>query len=280
MMNLPDFLIVGAAKSGTTSIYSWLRQHPDVYMPAYKEPNFLADLSPSGKAIRTLTEYRALFEKGNDKFKGEASVCYLPFYQRAIPKIRDILEAPKIIIVLRNPTDRAFSHYTYFRQLGLEIAPPEEAFDLAHLIPNDPWGGEFNPYIIPSLYFKQVRAYMDAFPEVKVFLFEDLRDQSKICKELFSFLGISEKFVPDNEVRNVSGVPRFGWVGSMMKTRWFMHNVVRYLPYGLKGVMREHLLRKPFMAQEVRTRLDAWFTEDIKKLAQLLGRDLSLWISR
>jgi hypothetical protein len=64
MWNLPEFLIVGAAKSGTTSLYSWLRQHPEIYMPVYKEPNFLSDLLPSGKAIRTLSEYQALFEKG------------------------------------------------------------------------------------------------------------------------------------------------------------------------------------------------------------------------
>jgi hypothetical protein len=56
---------------------------------------------------------------------------------------------------------------------------------------------------------------------------------------LFSFLGVSENFVPDNEVRNVSGEPRFGWVGSLMKRRWFMHHVVRYIPYDLKDVMRK-----------------------------------------
>ena len=120
-----DFFIVGAPKSGTTSLYHYLNEHFDVEMSSQKEPDFFSDESLQKQGmyygrnrVDTIGKYNALFEKEDVILRGEASVSYL-YYEDVPKKIKEYNHDGKIIIILRNPIDRAFSHYLMDYRLGL-----------------------------------------------------------------------------------------------------------------------------------------------------------------
>ena len=135
-INLPNLLIVGAAKSGTTSLHNYLKQHPDIFMTKHKEPHFLIN-SEIGtgrvhKAVITLQDYKKMFETdGKYRYKGESSVMYLAFPEFSIKNIkRYLMPDVKIIIMLRNPIERAFAGYLHnLRYNPSENLSFEEAID-------------------------------------------------------------------------------------------------------------------------------------------------------
>ena len=114
-IDLPNLLIVGAAKSGTTSLHNYLKQHPDIFMTQHKEPHFLINSqigeSRVHKGVVRLEEYKKMFKtKEEYRYKGESSVMYLAFPEFSIKSIKKYLTPyVKIIIMLRNPIDRAFA---------------------------------------------------------------------------------------------------------------------------------------------------------------------------
>ena len=131
-MILPNFLIIGSAKAGTTSLHYYLNQHPEIYMTAVKEPRFFAlegkNLNFSGPdkdiinstSVTTYEEYIALFEEvSSEKAIGETSPLYL-YSEKAIQRIHHYLPDVKLIVILRNPIDRAFSCYTHLLREGYE----------------------------------------------------------------------------------------------------------------------------------------------------------------
>jgi len=137
---LPNFLIVGAAKSGTTSLYHYLKQHTEIYMSSIKEPKFITsqfltfpfkgtgDEKVEQNIIKSFREYCNLFKDvNNDKMIGEASADNLYFFKKAINIITHYLKKPKIIIILRNPIERAFSHFNQFIRDNREYLSFEEA---------------------------------------------------------------------------------------------------------------------------------------------------------
>lgn len=141
--HVPNFFIVGAAKSGTTSLYHYLKQHPEIYMSPVKEPKyFLAsinkfphngpgDIEVDKKIIRTWDEYLKLFSNASvEKCIGEASCGYLYYCELVAPSIKRISPEAKIIIVLRNPVERAFSAYCYLFREGRETLSFEEALKI------------------------------------------------------------------------------------------------------------------------------------------------------
>src|SRR4051794_34967159 len=126
---LPNFLIIGAAKAGTTSLYHYLRQHPDVYMSTIKEPNYFCfeEQLPEYAPVRTLAEYESLFDGASSQpAVGEASTQYLN--SAAAPRrIANILPNVRLIVSLRNPADRAYSSYLGRVWGGRERAGVSEA---------------------------------------------------------------------------------------------------------------------------------------------------------
>ena len=139
-IKLPNFLIVGAAKSGTTSLYHYLKQHPEIYMSPVKEPKFITaqflsfpfkgigDEKVEQNIVKSYNEYCNLFKDvSKEKIIGEASPDNLYFFEKAINIIIYHLKNPKIIIILRNPIERAFSAYMYFINCNREYLSFEEA---------------------------------------------------------------------------------------------------------------------------------------------------------
>lgn len=286
----PDFLVVGAAKAGSTSLYHWLKQHPDVFMPEWKEPCYFVN----NYGVREWDEYISLFQPGRDKKAiGEASATYLanPISPQWIfDKLGDV----KIIIVLRNPTDRSFSLYRHGLQYGYETIP---TFEGALTEEEARLGSETfkdrNPhyyldyaYFNTGLYYEQVKRYLDIFSCVKIYLFEDLVGSSEqTYKDLCMFLDIDNSFLPDFKHHNASIVPRFIKAQYMFRQHYKAH---RFQP----GIFAQIVSRFSLsmmnlnlklgvdlkLPSERKDKLKAAYREDIIKLSALLNRDLSMWM--
>jgi len=225
---LPDFLVVGAARSGTTSLSSFLATHPRVFFPAEKEPMFFSvygrpslPVDPRTRrqaefVVLDLESYVHLFAGARaDQLLGEGSTWYLYSHQATIRNIRKIyglaVSTLPILILLRNPVERAWSHYWLKRRNGEESLSFEEAIEPAvveerqekNLLPG------FD-YLGFGRYYSQVKAYLESFVNVKVLLLEDLaQEPSKLMWEVFRFLGLEPIAVPNKVKRyNVAGQPR------------------------------------------------------------------------
>jgi hypothetical protein len=296
-MPIPNFLIVGAAKSGTTSLSNYLKQHPDIYISSIKEPKFMVAHSidfptkPNKKVVvvKDWKEYENLFAAVTTETAiGEASAVYLYQYETAISNIKKYLGDPKIILILRNPVERTFSAYTHFLREGLEKLSFEEAINNEEKRIADRWGFLWH-YKSASQYFQQVKAYLESFNNVKIVLNEELKnDRSGVIKNLYDFLEVDPTFEPDLTMTlNPSGVPKSGALYRLLARP----NVVKKLGKKAMGLfmtdekMRKRslgwqskLVTKPQMSEADRSYLKEYFREDILKLQDLLGRDLSNWI--
>lgn len=298
---LPNFLIAGAAKCGTTSLYHYLRQHPDVFMSEPKEPKFLSGTAARGgcgpgddlverNIIRTWREYVSLFEKaGGKKAIGEASVDTVFYAQQSIPAICHYLGSPKILIILRDPVERAYSAYNHLVRDGREKLPFNEALAVEagrkrkgyrHL-----W-----LYKEGGLYADRVQAFKENLDRVMVLLYDDLRrDPESMLRSIFAFLEVDPDFSPDvKHVHNVAGVPRVAAFDKLFVRPRRLHKMARKIGGVILGADRWIRLRdrirsinldKPRpMSTEIAHELRDFFREDVLKLQKLIGRDLGDWI--
>jgi len=289
----PNFLIVGAAKAGTTSLYEYLRQHPDIFMPEWKELSFFIG-DPYGPLhqIKKPQYYYKMFAKAHRQSAvGEASTGYL--YDEQTPKnIKEKLGTLKIIIVLRNPVQMSYSLYNHqVRKEGETIPSFEAALAAEEGRRNDQefkkkcYGWHANYYYYNrGLYYNQVKRYIDTFVKdnVLVLLFEELANETvKVVQEAFRFLGVDQTFTPLIKIHNPAGgvfsIPRF-WedTGLFVKTfRFaFSKDLVKKIPHLLTNVGRKSPRPiNPRTAQKLRKK----FCDDICRLERLIGKDLSAW---
>lgn len=291
-MTMPNFFIVGAQKAGTTSLYHYLNQHPQVYMSPRKEPHFFEGMDsefrrPGRRStpVNDLAEYQALFEGASvERAIGEASASYL-YSPRAPGLIKSSVPEAKIIAILRNPADRAYSNFLHCVQVGREpLGSFVEALQAEETRMRDKWGPLWY-YKQKGFYYAQVKRYFDALgrDQVGVWLYENLRnDTLGVLGEIFRFLGIDERFVPDASVEhNPSGIPRVGrlYTGVRALTARNPVLVERVLPAKLRGYVKNRIFVKPPpFPPELREGLISAYKEDILKLQDLIGRDLSVWL--
>jgi Sulfotransferase family len=291
-LTMPNFFIVGAQKAGTTSLYHYLNQHPQVYMSSRKEPHFFEGMHsefrrPGRRSVpvKDLAEYQALFAGASDESAiGEASASYL-FSPRAPGLIKSSVPDAKIIAILRNPADRAYSNFLYCVQVGREpLGSFVEGLQAEEARTRDKWGPLWY-YKQKGFYYAQVKRYFDTFgrDQVGIWLYEDLRnDTFGILGEVFRFLGIDEYFVPDaSSEYNPSGIPRVGrlYAGVRMLTARNPALVERVIPARLRGYVKRRIFAKPPpFPPEVRRQLTDSYREDILRLQELIGRDLSAWL--
>lgn len=292
-MALPNFLIVGAGKSGTTSLYHYLRQHPDICMASKKEPKFFMDWRGS---VKTLSDYEALFSGcARRKALGEATVNYL--YDKEAPlRIRETLPDVKIIIILRNPSEMIFAMWRHMSRLGkrgewLSFRDAVEAEPKRMSDPNfrdrhkDCYHGNFY-YFDHGLYYNQVKRYMDGFgrDNVRVYIFEDFKkDPLSTCRDIFNFLGVDEKFEPAIKSHNVGVEVRHRGLAKLVNSPpGYLVKLGRVLPSGLAEAVKKRvnsLNRKqpPRLDDNTKRELLEKFRPDIDRLSGLIGRDLSFW---
>lgn len=295
---LPNFLIVGAAKCGTSSLHNYLNQHSDIFMPTFnkegmkvKEPRFLIkDIVESRlkKGVWNWDEYQALFDEADDQSAlGEATVLYLYFYDHAIKNIKKYLgKEVKIIIMLRNPIDRAYSAYSFASRTMQENKSFKEAIDSAMTrYKNNKFVSPMILYKELGLYAKMVEAYQKNFSNVHIILFDDfIRDASEEVKKVFKFLGVSTEEVNTRDVINAGGKK---WKSSLMKRLIMGDNELKRVfktlfPNNFRVYIKE-CIKKSFTAKAgemddlVKDELRTYFKEDILKLERLIDRDLSIW---
>ena len=296
--NVPNFLVAGGAKAGTTSLYYYLKQHPEIFMSPEKEPHFfLAQFTQfplrgpddnKKKFVRTYHDYCKLFEKvSEEKAIGEASWTNLYYYEKTIPLIKKYLGDPRIIIILRNPVERAFSAYSMLVRQGRERSSFEDGLAQEENRRSENWRHSWF-YKDPGFYYKQVQAYMTNFSNVKVYLFDDFKkDPLPVVQSIYGFLGVDPSFVPKTDIRfNVSGIPRFKLFGMLMrpgKIQDIISSVSkRVLTEGvwfrLKHVLNAKFLIRPEMRPETKQHLTDVYREDVLQLQTLLDRDLSHWV--
>ncbi len=310
-MQQPNFFIVGAPKAGTTSLYHHLDQHPQVYMSPIKEPCYFAsEIRPEtfgddlkGQVARdaeALNDYLAgpMLEKRHggivtdwrqymrlfanvtlETAVGEASVCYL-WSPTAAANIYARLPNARIIMILRNPVDRAFSQYLHGVSGGWIRRSFREHIDGNLRNREQKFGLDF-PFLELGLYYEQVKRYLERFPAENVRI-ELYRKSSPHFSGILRFLGIDEHFVADTSHRHLAlPIPRSAAVHHHLRAAGIWQRARRLCPEALLPLARRLVHRsrgKVQMDPRDRAFLAAYYREDIQKLAGLLNRDLGSWL--
>ncbi len=308
---LPDFFVAGAPRSGTTTLYHALRAHPDVFMSPVKEPHFFSrsDLQParfreSLKAslgafdfdawlegrhrpflhrwyVDSWDRYVRLFEGSHPyRRRGEASTSYL-WSAHAAAAIRERIPGARIIISLRHPVERAFSHYLMERRMGLTTKSFHDHLAEDAAGPIRTWGAT-SLYVETGLYHDQVRRFIDTFgrDNVHVSLLEDLAgNPEKLMQSLFGFLEVEPTEATDFSRYNEARLPRFPGLGGRAGAT-AAQRAVRRLPDAVRGLARRLLYRSPRLAMAAgdRATLLHRFRDDTLRLQDLIQRDLSAWL--
>lgn len=313
MSKLPNFFIVGAPKAGTTSLYHYLDQHPQVYMSPIKEPHFFAEeireenFEPKlrssiardtrnlrkflscpmrqkrfGGIITDWDDYLRLFaEANNESALGEASVCYL-WSPTAPEQIAERIPDAKILVMLRDPAERAFSQYLHGVGNGTIRWTFREhiRLNLRHR------SGQFcvyYPFLEFGFYSEQLDSYLKRFgSNVWVGFHEDFKSRPlETYQNICTFLGVTKDFFPSMDSRHLEAqVPRLSSI-AWLKRSGFWQATAKTTPPRVRPLIRRALVRT-----RGRTRIDPadrlylrdFYREDINKLATLLGRNLDSWL--
>jgi len=278
----PNFFIVGAPKAGSTSLYEYLKKIPGIFMSPVKEPNYYCQgIAPNhliDKPIRNKEKYLNLFKNAkNEVAIGEASSTYLR--DPLAPKlIYEVNPNAKIIILLRDPILRAYSHYLMeakgrsahltFRQVIKKSLDSPENDDYSRVI------------ISGGMYYQQVKKYFDIFGKenVKILIFEEfVKDSRKAVKEILEFLGVKREIAESvGKVHNPFTVPR----GDIAKFV-FRNKITRKFGRSISSSAREMIVNvlvkkgsKPPLLQEDRMFLEKIYCDDVVRLEKILGRSL------
>lgn len=297
-MSAPNLFIVGAPKCGTTAMYHYLAQHPDVYMSTIKEPCFFgSDLTIVNRRghIRELDPYLALFRGRSERVRGEASIWYLTS-QRAAAEIRAFNRDARIVIMLRNPVDFLYSlHAEYLWNSNEDL----EDFGAALAAEPDRKAGRRWPahvQVLQGIYYRemasftdQVGRYLDVFgrERVRVYLLDDLAaDAAAVYGDAVRFLDIDAGFQPDLGVVNPQKQARSKRLQSLINTppegllrtaRALLPPAVRRRLFNRVKTLNDSGKPRPPMDERLRQALESEFRPEVDRLSALLDRDLTRW---
>ena len=296
---MPTFFIVGAARSGTTSLDRYLGQHPEIYITQRKEAHFFAadyfprsgpgDEGLNKRIIHDEEQYAQLFARvTEEKAIGESSVFYLCFPGIAERIARSVPDA-KILILLREPVERAYSAYMHLVRDGRETLGFAEGLGREE----ERRQKGFEPmwwYKELGLYYSQVKHYLDVFgrEQVKVLLYNELyTNPGQVLREVFAFLAVKEDIVIDTSVHyNVAGIPKSRKLYTLLDN--FIHKpgtlekrIKSLVPPQLRAAWASKamatLLRPVPLDSQIQAQLKEYFAEDVRKLEGVLQRDLQCW---
>jgi hypothetical protein len=313
---LPNFFIVGAAKAGSTSLYHYLDQHPQVYMSPIKEPCYFAsEVRPEnfdvefkvhaqrgvvdtqryirgpmcekrfGGLVTEWEDYIGLFRNVKDEIAiGEASVSYL-WSKLAAANIQSRIPKAKIIIVLRNPADRAFSEYHHVLTEGRTRSSFHE-YIRAGLRSKSEKVGALYDFLECGLYYEQVKRYLDLFPgdNIRVYFYEDYVAQFPLLwRDVLDFLQIDNSFFPDTSLRHLEPrIPRMVSASYVLRKYGIWPRLTKLSPKAIRPILKNVAFRRRsslVMNSRDKQSLISFYQEDIRKLSALLNRDLSGWLA-
>jgi hypothetical protein len=312
---LPTFFIAGAPKSGSTSLYYYLDQHPEIFMSPIKEPNYFAteiraenfadelrehvgsDVQKLrdylrgpmlekrfGGMISEWTDYLRLFQNARaEKALGEASVCYL-WSKTAAAQIHSKIPQAKIILVLRDPSEVAFSLYLQSVSQSLIRRSFRETIEACMRNKSERFSLLY-PFLELGLYYEQVKRFLELFPRqnVLILFYEDYRrQQAEALAEICRFLDVERGFTPNTSERHLEPrIPRFITATYFLKRFGIWRHAAERTPRYLRHWLRDVSCRrreKVAMSSDDRQFLVAYYRTDIEQLSLLLDRDLAAWL--
>jgi hypothetical protein len=297
-VRLPDFLIVGAARSGTTSLFRYLKQHPDIFIPEIKESYFFAYADKETHftqhkipVIWDFHNYVNLFGAANRNHTlGEVSASYLYLYKPTIENIRKYMplwQKLKIVAILRNPIERAFSMYSAFITWEEESLSFEQALKAAPERLRRSWHPEYD-YLGYGLYYEQVKAFLYNFPATRIYLYEDLVENAdSLMKNLCDFLKIDRNAVLDIRDRhNASIMPYSLSIKNTLRKPDLVSSsfpLVKLIPLNkriafIRKLQELNIRKNKHIKRRTIRHLKEFYREDILKLQDLIGRNLSAWL--
>jgi hypothetical protein len=280
---IPDFLVIGAFKAGTTSLHQYFAQHPGVFMTRVKEPNYFSfdPENPDDPAVRrnifpvrTLAAYQALFDDAPDGARrGDASPGYL-HSPAAAERMHRLLPEARLIASLRSPVERAYSHYLMDLRNGLttDSEPPMRP--------------DQRMWFRASLYGDAVARYLSLYgrERIRFIRFEDLSQRPQaVMSDLFAFIGVDPNCALDTSYsHNPGGLPRFPHLYRILMTVREIPGLASLTPEPLRKLyarVRDSNLRKARQLDaDRRAEWARYFRADIQRTAELTGLDLSAWV--
>jgi hypothetical protein len=293
----PNFFIVGAPKSGTTALHSYLRQHPDIFMSKLKEPQFFAaDICGEQRSVISISEYLTHFNDARTKVIGEASTCYLAS-NRAAHDIREFCPNARIIVMLRNPIDVMYAEHSERVFDGIEHV---EKFATA-LECNEvrKWrSGRFKGQDVVRVSYReltqfsqQVKRFIDAFgtSNVHILLYDDFAKNPTLAyKEVLAFLGVWPNHECAFDVIHANRRIRSTMVQDLLLNppKPAQKLVRAVLPRTIRQRLGNYLNRsnikfvaRPVLDQQFRKRLESEYESEVQQLSKLVNRDLSHWVN-
>lgn len=293
-----DFLVIGAYKSGTSTTRALLDAHPDVFVTTHKEPNHLAFCEPGDErhpdgapnpghraAMRDRADWIAAYaDRGSALAAGEVSPEYM-VSRTAAGRARALLPDARLVAVLRNPIERAYSDFLMYVRDGVETDSFATALDRQ----DERWaaGKPTGAYLRTGEYAAQIRRWLDVYPaeQLTVLLQEDLRnDPDATARRLFDHIGVrSDLDLEPVEDRNVSGVPTTLTAKAVYKARTTLRPMLGGLvPESIRQAVDERLrgsLARPELEPSDRDRLVEHFADDVAEVSRLIDRPLDHWLT-
>lgn len=301
----PDFMIIGAGKSGTTALAKYLDQHPEVFMSPVKEPDFFAvegqtPVDPEDdperlyyypQAVYNAEEYLKLFDDATPRMKtGEASTMYL--YKPGAPeRIKKYKPDVKMIAIFRNPAERLYSRYLHLARVNeLPDQNLENMFDHSSI-----WWRRHD-LLFEGFFHQHLSRFYDLFShdQIKVFLYDDLKkDDMAVIQEIYRFIGVDDTFTPNTDIRyNQSGFVKNKFKEALIGNNSVIRRSVQAIAPALVNKMRnsqfmqqklnkmrKQNLHRPELEPTLKQRIiDEIYKEDILKFQDLIKRDLSHWL--
>lgn len=280
----PEIFLVGAPKCGTTSIFNFFNQHPEIFVPNIKEPHYFSTPEVANnfynvKLVSDPAEYVGLYascEKGLKR--ADCSPSYLS-YSKACSRIYEVNPDAKILAILRDPIKRAISHYLMDVRFGVQNVDLIECLNFPDLHPMS-----YREYVTNGLYSSQIQNYLDLFPKknVMVLIFDDLeKDTESTMRKIFEFLEVDPfVFIDYRKRANTGAQHRYNFIRNFISSeKW--QTLRHLLPKTIRHIMRQTLLKaNPRIPNQklVTGKLLNIFQSDIVNLTKMLDRDLSNWL--